>query len=156
MIAVVILLAGRVWWLEARLRRVEVGWLDLAMRVNEKCDRSVVSEVSAYNGRTYRQVVGLASALGYEWKRTDAKEGWEKKPAAPFGFGIGGMTAYRKALEDSIAAPIWVRGGCNPNGHVGDRRKADRRKPALTYTANAQGADGKVRKVPSKKPRRAH
>ena len=126
MIAVVILLAWRVWRLESRLeafdrslmRKGDVDWLQGAL--NENLSRCVAGSEQ----RTH----ALARALGYEWKRTDAKEGWERKSVNPFGFGIGAYDAYKESVKRAFGAPpLWIHAG--PAACVADRRKADRRKP---------------------------
>ena len=140
----VLILVWRVWRLEylleafdrALMRKGDVDWLQGAL--NENLSRCVAG--------SEQRIAFLARALGYEWKRTDAKEGWEKR--AP----IEGRKIDWVWMDEPprfVHAPsYWADGK--------ERRKADRRKPDLTHTANAQGSDGKVRKVSSKKPRRAH
>ena len=107
---------------------------------------------------TEQRVRALARALGYEWKRTDAKEGWERsavasvKPDAPKNpFGVGDMFSYYKAL-DAYLKPI------SPVGM--DRRKADRRKPGFPEVDESVSWDlGTGKKTftrTKKKPRRAH
>ena len=71
----VLILVWRVWRLEARLEK-PVGRIALdppATPLSAQVDnvRSGVLE-------QYGMIHGLARALGYEWKRTDAKEGWER------------------------------------------------------------------------------
>lgn len=101
-------------------------------------------------GDVRRSINALARALGYEWKRTDAKEGWEKKPVNPFGFKPLTGEAREEAIR-SIEHAI----NTTPNPFCsariryyesGDRRKADRRKPTPQAAPQA----------PRKKPRRAH
>ena len=122
------LLLWRVWRLEKEVRRVDeqecTNYGVLATRIRNSDDSTLAARGS---------MITLARALGYEWKRTDAKEGWER--------------TYAHVKLDNI--PI----GNNPAVVYHYYAKP---KPDLTYTANAQGADGKVRKVSSKKPRRAH
>ena len=100
-----------------------------------------------------RRTESLARALGYEWKRTDAKEGWEKK--SPFGFGD--YDAYKESVKRAFGAPpLWIHAG--PAACVADRRKADRRKPAggkATLVHGDEPCGFCKQRVPAKK-RRAH
>jgi len=91
----------------------------------------------------------LARALGYEWKRTEAKEGWEKK-------AILTNDDIAQALK---TIPPYPSFGCIAIGTglfkaaYADRRKGDRRKPTI-----AKAADDPFPSpcVPRKKRRATH
>lgn len=94
-------------------------------------------------GDVRRDLKSLATALGYEWKSTPAKSGWEKRDSGP-GCDYYNLLRHKVALYTSL-----------------DRRKGgDRRKP----TASGLAADNMLRESPvakavkraQKKPRRAH
>lgn len=57
---------------------------------------------AAYDGINAR-LNALAAALGYEWKRTEAKEGWEKRYVHPL--DESSALAALRALDDEICAP---------------------------------------------------
>lgn len=133
------ILLWRVWRLEDRVGRKGPSGPDWEHMIKVE---GRINDTYGYARGVDRALGDLARALGYEWKRTDAKEGWEKKAATK------PSSYWGLPDEDELDSLSYSLFGV-------DRRKADRRKPALTYTANAQGADGKVRKVSSKK-RRAH
>ena len=115
-------LLWRVWRLEERVgRKAPSGpdW-DHMLKVEGR-----INDSYGYARGVDRALGDLARALGYEWKRTDAKEGWEKK--SPFGFGD--YDAYKESVKRAFGAPpLWIHAG--PAACVADRRKADRRKPA--------------------------
>jgi hypothetical protein len=119
---VAVWLLWRVWRLEylleafdrALMRKGDVDWLQGAL--NENLSRCVAG--------SEQRIASLASALGYEWKRTDAKEGWEKKVTLAealketCGGGTPFASSFRTVHYDDIPK------------YTLDRRKADRRKPA--------------------------
>ena len=97
----------------------------------------------------------LARALGYEWKRTEAKEGWEKK-------AILTNDDIAQALKTIPPYPsfgcIAIGTGLFKAGYV-DRRKGDRRKAAggkATLIHGDEPCGFCNRPFPKKKPRRAH
>jgi len=99
----------------------------------------------SYHAELHTRVTALAHALGYEWKRTEAKEGWERKSV----FADGPW--QRKLMGEYL----WNNGD--------DRRKADRRKPNDSLAPNLTPVCGEcfkraasTPKSPPKKPRRAH
>ena len=100
---------------------------------------------AAYDGINAR-LNALAAALGYEWKRTGAKEGWERKPTAYEGmrvspsFGcVSPFLSVSRACSEKVDADVMAlfKRRKTDHGPTADRRKGERRKPA-----------------PKKKPRR--
>lgn len=91
-----------------------------------------------------RRVTDLAAALGYEWKSTPAKSGWEKKASL---FGLGPLAG--KAREEAISriehaintTPSPFASSLISYYECGDRRKGgDRRKPVAEPKAARTGA----------------
>ena len=145
---VLLLMAWRVWRLEkavgdARRMAVDLVHEEAIFRTSADAQRASWSEFVALNTK----VAALASALGYEWKRTDAKEGWERRIGP---FSLADMDAYRRAVSAYVspAPPL-------------ERRKADRRKPVggkvtLVHGDEPCGFCGQRVPAKKKKPRRAH
>ena len=119
-LAVLVYLLWRVWRLESNsvseqrkvydtvrhmMRTGDIGKashmdvLDAELRMSRQVDREC------------ERVFALAAALGYEWKSTPAKSGWEKRDSGP-GCDHYNLLRHKVALYTSL-----------------DRRKADRRKP---------------------------
>lgn len=129
--AVVLLaMAWRVWRLEGRAKDIEYNAEWLLGCVQDRAHKEGVSAVAGVAGDTKRSLGLLATALGYEWKRTEAKEGWEKRPAT--------MTAADAiaAVKADVAygAPYFSCSSIRRVGYI-DRRVSDRRKPALAKKA---------------------
>jgi len=144
---IVVYLSWRVWRLESRLeafdmalaQKASCAWVSDAL--NENLSRCVAG--------TEQRVKSLAHALGYEWKRTEAKEGWERKSV----FADGPW--QRKLMGEYL----WNNGD--------DRRKADRRKPEIAVKQWCSDCDAKnakravsavereINRPAKKKPRRA-
>lgn len=143
-----------VWWV-SRIARDVRGLLDKTEHVEfPTCPLITVngSWPIPHKMATDQDVKSLAQVLGYEWENVPAKSGWRRRPGLAFrdevlakrkvDMGFYNLIAHRRAiLEQNLVA--------TPQGIISDRRKPD-----LAYTANAQGADGKVRKVSSKPKKR--
>ena len=131
-------LLWRVWRLEVRANNIEGNALWLRDGIVDRAHQSSLLALSERVAGDLHRSNALARALGYEWKRTDAKEGWEKKAATP--------TLY----------DLWTHEAALLN-YERDRRKADRRKPVIAKAADDPFPSPLDRGVtPKKKPRRAH
>lgn len=107
-----------------QVRRLE----DRCRELDDSIRTEALHRTSADNQRTlwsyhadiHTRVTALARALGYEWKRTGAKEGWERTYAHVTWPNIPLGPQYQRAIL------------------VSDRRKADRRKPVEPPKAAAR------------------
>ena len=102
---VVALTWWRVWRLDVKLQRV-VG-LEEAIRQEARWRTSADNQrptYAAYDGLNGR-LNSLARALGYEWKRTEAKEGWERNPVWCHPVNSDDALAALRALEAEICTP---------------------------------------------------
>lgn len=86
LVACVLILVWRVWRLEGKAEagvRAERSLDDvfLPARVKTRSGETIRAFVATANevGEVRVELHSLARALGYEWKRTEAKEGWERK-----------------------------------------------------------------------------
>lgn len=154
-------LLWRVWRLEYRAKDIEDNAKWLRECVAARAHQSSLLALSERVAGDLDAVKQLARALGYEWKRTDAKEGWEKK-------SILTNADIAEALKAIPPYPSFGSFGCIASGTglfkagYADRRKADRRKPSRDQVADRFKFDVDMAKrsakeaLGKKKPRRAH
>ena len=139
-LAVLAYLLWRVWRLEDTVRSNDRSVRDAleseaVYRTNGDAQRVAWSE----HALLHTSLKSLAHALGYEWKSTPAKSGWERK-ASPFGFkpltGEAREEAIR-SIEHAINNTPNQFASCRIRYcESGDRRKGDRRKPTTAKPAS--------------------
>lgn len=135
LVVAVIVLLWRVWRLESKMEFYSEHYRKRCdLNAGRMCNVPTTDQVEALDwlvqcnvDECSSRLTALARALGYEWKRTEAKEGWEKK--------IGPLEVDWEAARER-----WNNLDADDLGYEVfgiDRRKGERRKPA-----------------PKKKPRR--
>lgn len=156
--------AWRVWRLETRARNIENNAAWLRECIADRPHRASLSALSERVAGDLAAVRQLATALGYEWKRTEAKEGWEKKATTVAASIVYGAPSFGGSTFGCIASGTGLF-----KAAYADRRKGDRRKPVpeIKVKQFCSSCDEKAVKRakrqlereinrPAKKPRRAH